>query len=115
VAVIDGLTDARNGARALREAGFVDDDVRLALASEVTAIDDACSARGLFARIVAGIRTLGDEGIVAAAYVAEARCGHHMLIVYAPGDALRQRAHEIVARHRAHTVNYFGRWVIRGL
>ena len=67
-------------------------DVRLADPREVVAIDDAWRSRGLLSRIAASIRTLGDEGIVASAYLAEARRGHHALIVYAPGSERTRRA-----------------------
>ena len=115
VCVIDEPDAAALAAEDLREAGFADTDVRLADPREVVAIDDAWRSRGLLARIAASIRTLGDEAIVAAAYLAEARRGHHALIVYAPGSEGTRCAWAIVARHRAHTIHYYGRWAIRGM
>ena len=115
VCVIDEPAAAARAVEDLREAGFAGADVRLADPREVVAIDDAWRSRGLLARIAASIRTLGDEGIVASAYLAEARRGHHALIVYAPGGERTRRAWTIVARHRAHTIHYYGRWAIRGM
>ena len=115
VCVIDEPAAAAQASADLREAGFAGGDVRLADPCEVVAIDDAWRSRGLLARIAASIRTLGDEGIVASAYLAEARRGHHALIVYAPGSERTRRARTIVAHYRAHTNHYYGHWAIRGM
>jgi hypothetical protein len=115
VCVIDDAVSARQAARALHRAGYADHNVRLALAAEIVALDDARLGRGLFTRIVTGLRALGDEGLVTEEYAAAARRGQQVLIVHAPGETRAQRAHAIVARHRAHTVHFFGRWVIRAL
>ncbi len=115
VSVIDDAEQARLAALALREAGFLERDIRLAHAEEIIALDNAGRVRSPLARLVASMRTLGDEGLIAAEYVAEARCGHHVLIAYAPGDARKRHACELLLRYQAHTVHYFGRWVIRGL
>jgi len=115
VCVIDEPDAAARAAADLREAGFAGADVRLADPREVVAIDDAWRSRGLLVRVAASIRTLGDAGIVAAEYLIEARRGHHALIVYAPGGEGTRRAWRIVARHRAHTIHYYGRWAIRGM
>jgi|GEM_PF-1814017 len=115
VCVIDEPDAAARAVADLREAGFAAADVRLADPLEVVAIDDAWHSRGLLARMAASIRTLGDEGIVAAEYLTEARRGHHALIVYAPGGERTRRAWTIVARRGAHTIHYYGRWAIRGM
>jgi hypothetical protein len=115
VAVIDDAEQAQQAALALREAGFAEADVRLAHAPEIVALDETRRGHGLLGRLVASIGSLGDEGLVAAEYMDEARRGHHLLIAYAPGATRMRRACALVARYRAHTVHYFGRWVIRGL
>jgi hypothetical protein len=115
VSVVDDRAAALAAAAALREAGFGDGDVRLAADREFIALDDAQQSRGMLSRFVAGMRAFGDESLIAAQYVAEARRGNHIVIVYAPGEARMRQALAVVARHRAHTVHYYGQWVIRGM
>jgi hypothetical protein len=113
VSVIDEPVEAWRAAEHLREAGFAAEDVRVALAHEVTEVADTSREHSILG-IVRGIFSLGDEGIIAASYLDEARSGHHLLIVYAPKDDQRRRAHAVVADHQAHAVHYYGRWVISG-
>jgi hypothetical protein len=115
VSVVDDRASALLAVAALREAGFGEGDIRLAAGREFIALDDAQRARGMIARLVASMRAFGDESLIAAEYVAEARLGKHIVIVFAPGDDLTRRALTIMARHRAHTMHYYSKWVIRGL
>jgi hypothetical protein len=115
VAVIDDVGQAWAAIQALCAAEFAEADVYLAQGHEIVAHDEAWRGRGLLARLIAGIGSLGDEGLIASEYVAEARRGHHVLIVHAPGDARMWHAWALLARYQAHTVHYFGRWVIRDL
>jgi hypothetical protein len=112
VSVIDDQAEAREAARALRDAGFGAEDVRLASSREITEIGAGRSRCGLLARLLTGLGSLGDEGIVGAAYLDEARRGHHLLIVHAPRPGRRRRAHAIATDHGAHRILYYGHWVI---
>lgn len=112
VSVIDELPEARQAAVDLRDAGFDEHEVLLAPAQDIAQIGDSPSNSGMLARIRRGIGSFGDESIVAATFLDEARQGHHLLIVHALRDDLRRRAREVVVRHKAHTVRYYGRWVI---
>jgi hypothetical protein len=85
------------------------------LAQEFTALEHSQRARGPLARLIAGIRAFGDEALVAAEYVAEARLAHHVLIVFAPGSERTSRELAIVARNQAHIVHYYSHWIIRGM
>jgi hypothetical protein len=115
VSVVADRGAALRAMAALRAAGFAEADVCLATDRQFVALDETRRARNVLARVIAGMRSLGDESIIAAQYVAEARRGGHIVVVHAPGDALTRRALTIMAGHRAHTMHYYSRWVIRGM
>lgn len=112
VSVIDDPRVAQQALRALHGVGFGDNDLRLVLPDEITQIGDTPANCGWFTRIARGVGSLGDESVVAAGYLDEARRGHQLLIVYAPRADLKRGAHAVVAGHQAHGMMYYGRWVI---
>ena len=115
VAVLEEPAQAVQAARALRSAGFDDTDICPVAPWQVAMLLDAQEARSRLARLAAALRSLGDESLVAAEYAEAARRGHHLLIVHAPGDERLRRAQGVLARHGAHTMHHFGRWIVRGL
>ena len=115
VAVIDDPDAAGRAAMALLDAGLQEADVCLIHPREIIAQEDARRRRSLLVRLLDAVRSPGDEGIVAAAYAAEARRGHYLLVACVRGEARVGCAHALLAAHSAHTVHYFGKWIIRGL
>jgi hypothetical protein len=115
VCVIDDPVAAQQTVVALYDAGFVPADVQLVPARVFLELEEAQRARGLLARLLASFRALGDEALIAAHYLAAARRGRQVLIVHAPGEARLRCAQAIVVRAHAHTLHYYGQWVIRGI
>jgi hypothetical protein len=116
-AVIDDLNEAERAVSELEQAGWNAHEVRLFRgASAVQTTDMAACHPGLPARIAAAVRrATSEEGPISAVYEAEAKRGHQILTVYAPGPAEVARASQVLARHQAHSIEYFGGWVITDL
>lgn len=116
-AVIDNLDQAEQAVSELELAGWKAYEVRLFLGTsaiqKLDVLGDHCS---LPARIAAALRSAtSDEGSISARYEAEAERGHQILAVYADASEQVERAHAILARHRAHAIEYFGSWAITDL
>jgi hypothetical protein len=115
VCVIDDPVALQQAVVALYDAGFAAVDVQLVPARVFLELEEAQRARSLLACLLASFRALGDEGLIAAHYLAAARRGQQVLIVHAPGEARMRCAQAIVVRAHAHTLHYYGRWVIQGI
>ena len=116
-AVIDDLAQAEQAVSELKLAGWKASEVRLFLGTStiqnLDALGNQCS---LPARIAAALRSAtSDEGSISARYEAEAERGHQILVVYADAPSQVERAHALLARHRAHAIEYFGSWAITDL
>jgi hypothetical protein len=116
-AVIDDIDQAEQAVRALEKAGWPPQEVRLFRGTPVVQkIDVLEEHESLPERIAAAVRSVSsDEGPISEIYEREAEQGHQILTVYAPEHAQVERARQILARHQAHALEYFGSWVITDL
>ncbi len=113
-AVSDDLNQAEQAVRALEEAGWPPQEVRLFQGKPVVQKIDAIEERhSLPERLAAAVRSVAsDEGPISEIYETEAEQGHQILTIYAPEQAQVERARQILERHQAHALEYFGSWVI---
>ena len=117
VAVIDHRAEAEQAAEALRSAGWPAMDVRLFAGTEVeTHLNKIEEHRSLPKKLAADVRhVVSDEGIMGEDYEEDARLGHQILAVYTPNDDKVEQARTLLAAHHAHSIEYFGKWVITDL
>jgi ATP phosphoribosyltransferase len=117
VAVIDHPAEAEQAAEALRKAGWPAMDVRLFAGTEVaTHLNKIEEHRSLPKKLAADVRhVVSDEGIIGEDYEEEARLGHQILAVYTPNDNKVEQARTLLTAHGAHSIEYFGKWVITDL
>jgi hypothetical protein len=115
--VIDDLDEAEQARRALEQAGWKANDVRLFQGRPVVQrLDDMVAHRSLPSRIAAAVRSAtSDEGPISEFYEAEAQRGHQILVVYAEEPAMVERARHILSQFQAHALEYFGSWLITDL
>lgn len=116
-AVIDELPEAEQAVRDLKQAGWRAEDVKLVqgkpAAQHINQIEEQRPASTTIPAAVRGATS--EEGPISKNYEAEAEQGHQILAVYAEGDTQVERARQILARHQAHALEYFGSWVITDL
>lgn len=116
-AVIDDLNQAERARQALEQAGWKPEDVRLIRGKPaVEKIETIEEHRSLPERLGAAVRgTTSEEGPISEAYEAEAEQGHQILAASAADPEQVEQARQILARHQAHDVEYFGSWAITDL
>ena len=117
VAVIDDSNAAEAAARDLQGAGF---DAGAITALEgpggAARIDGMGRAHGLGSRLRRLLAfTVMDQLPDFVLYERALREGRSVLIVRAPGDGDKRRAHEILRAHGGHFTNYYGRFATEEL
>lgn len=122
VAVFDDLQEARQAARALYDAGYEEQTVRLMDAQESLAkIQELEARKNPFQRFFSSFQGATDE-TGAQIYCLEAELGHHLLYVRACASSIRTcstreigQIRAILKAHRAHTVKFFGTWAVEDI
>jgi hypothetical protein len=117
VAVIDHPSGAAAAARDLQEAGFDAGSITVLAGPEGAArIDGMGRAHGIGSRLRRLLAfTVMDQLPDFVLYERALRDGRSVLIVRAPGDADKRRAHEILRAHGGHFANYYGRFATEEL
>ena len=117
LAVIDEPGAAEAAARDLREAGFDPAAITvLAGAAGAARIDGMGRANGLGARVRRLLAfTVMDQLPDFVLYERALRDGRSVLMVQAPADADKRRAHAILRAHGGHFANYYGRFATEEL
>lgn len=117
VAVIDDSNAAEAAARDLEEAGFDAGAITALEGPEGAArIDGMGRAHGLGSRLRRLLAfTVMDQLPDFVLYERALRDGRSVLIVRAPGDSDKRRAHEILLAHGGHFTNYYGRFATEEL
>ena len=117
VAVVDDPSEAEAAAAELRSAGFDDGAVTLLQGpAGADRIDGMGRVHGLGSRIRRLLAfTVMDQLPDFVLYERALRDGRSVLIVRAPGDADKRRAHDILRAHRGHFANYYGRFATEEL
>jgi hypothetical protein len=77
-------------------------------------LGEATASRGTLRRVLFVLVNPSDNGEFEEEYRDEARRGHPILMVHAPQREQSTRAWEVVRDHGAHTVKYYGHWIVRG-
>ena len=116
-AVIDDFSQAEQAIGDLAQAGWRPEDIRLIRGKPAAEkIETVEEHRSLPERVAAAVRgTTSEEGPISEAYEDEAEQGHQILAAYATDPQQVEQARQILARHQAHDVEYFGSWVITDL
>jgi hypothetical protein len=117
VAVIDDANEAAAAARDLEEAGFEVRAITVLEGAEGAArMDGMGRAHGLGSRLRRLLAfTVMDQLPDFVLYERALRDGRSVLIVRAPRDADKRRAHGIVRAHGGHFANYYGRFATEEL
>jgi hypothetical protein len=117
VAVIDDANEAAAAARDLEEAGFEAGAITVLEGAEGAArMDGMGRAHGLGSRLRRLLAfTVMDQLPDFVLYERALRDGRSVLIVRAPRDADKRRAHGIVRAHGGHFANYYGRFATEEL
>ena len=117
VAVVDDPSEAEAAAAELRSAGFDDDAVTVLQGPEgADRIDGMGRAHGIGSRLRRLLAfTVMDQLPDFVLYERALRDGRSVLIVRAPGDADKRRAHDILRKHGGHFANYYGRFATEEL
>ena len=112
VAVVDDPAEAQTATAELRAAGF-DDDAVTVLQGPAGAdrFDGMGRAHGLGSRLRRLLAfTVMDQLPDFVLYERALRDGRSVVIVRAPGDADKRRAHDILRARGGHFMNYYGRF-----
>jgi hypothetical protein len=117
VAVVDDSSSADAATAELHAAGFGQDAVTLLTGSEgADRIDGMGRAHGLGSRVRRLLAfTVMDQLPDFVLYERALRDGRSVLIVRAPRDQDKRRAHEVLRRHGGHFMNYYGRFATEEL
>ena len=117
LAVVDEPSAAEAAARDLAEAGFDAGTITVLEGPEGAGrIDGMGRAHGLGGRLQRLLAfTVMDQLPDFVLYERALRDGRSVLIVRAPGDADKRRAHEILRAHGGHFANYYGRFATEEL
>jgi hypothetical protein len=113
--VLDAGKSTRGVLVGLRRSGFVNEEIQLIAGdAAANALHIATGHSGLTGWIVRLAQRLGvrdDEMEVKDEYEDALRHGALLVSIDAPNDARRYRAVDVLGRHGARLVNYFGRFV----
>ena len=117
VAVVDDPAEAEGAVHELREAGFDEGAITVLQGPEgADRIDGMGRAHGIGSRLRRLLAfTVMDQLPDFVLYERALRDGRTVLIVRAPADADKRRAHEILRRHGGHFTNYYGRFATEEL
>ena len=117
VAVVDDPSEADAAVVDLRAAGFTADAITVLRGPEgADRIDGMGRAHGLGSRIRRLLAfTVMDQLPDFVLYERALRDGRSVLIVRAPRDKDKRRAHDILRSHGSHFANYYGRFATEEL
>jgi hypothetical protein len=117
VAVVDDPSAAEAAVAELRSAGFDDDAITILQGpAGADRIDGMGRAHGLGSRLRRLLAfTVMDQLPDFVLYERALRDGRSVVIVRAPGDADKRRAHQTLRKHGGHFMNYYGRFATEEL
>ncbi len=117
LAVINDPSEAAAALAELKAAGFADRDLEILRGTEgADRMDGTGEVSGWLGRLRRAFDfTLMDQLVDFAAYERALRDGRAVVMVHVHGDAPKATAREILKRHRAHFMNYYGRFATEEL
>jgi hypothetical protein len=98
----------------LQAAGFATAHIYLFRAAELLAFCDTLHHQPVLKKVFFFLTNLSDDAMFEAEYQEQARRGHSILVVHAPGRELCDRALARLRAHHAHSFKYYGPWTVRG-
>jgi hypothetical protein len=119
VGVLDTVEQLVGAANDLTSGGFLESEINVARGQAAAdRLDDATGRGGisnLAIRIAEKLGLQNEESEFKDHYEQAMRNGQFVIRVAAPSEERKDRATEILERHGAHSVAYFGKYTIRGL
>ncbi len=114
IAVIDDAQEAQPVMRELEDAGIVAEDIHFFTSREVLeSAEDTAVTRSFFSRIADVFQAVAsDDDANVLIYVEEARRGKHIINVLAEKAEQVEMIRNILVKHHARNVKYFGRWAV---
>ncbi|MDP4218854.1 MAG: hypothetical protein Q8916_05560 [Bacteroidota bacterium] len=115
--IFDNSMDARSALDALLEQGIVEKNIDIFHGAEGSDILDAGGERhGLAAKIATQLRAYGDmENGILRSYEEAMLHGSYLFEVKAETDEIKESVEQILSRHGAHSINYFGPWYVEAM
>jgi hypothetical protein len=119
VGVLDTFEQLRGATTDLLSQGFLESEINVAQGKAAADQVDATTGRGGVAgfalRIAEKLGLQNQELEFKDHYEQAMRSGRFVIRVAAPSEERKDRATEILKRHGAHSVAYFGKYTIQGL
>jgi len=114
IAVIDDIQEAQQAMRELQEAGIAAEDIHFFKSREVLeSAEDTAATRSFLSRIADAFQAVAsDDDAHVLIYVEEARRGKHIINVQAGKPEQVEMIKDILVKHHARNIKYFGRWAI---
>ena len=113
VAVFHSADELNVALGELKEEGFAPDEMRSFVGEEgMREMDFTGTAHGPFAELLRYLQHIGPDRTYLERYEKYMRDGDGILMVHAPQEQNKQTASEIMRKHSAHRVTYFGMLVI---
>ncbi|HLG62935.1 MAG TPA: universal stress protein [Ktedonosporobacter sp.] len=114
IAVIEDDQEAQRAIRELQEAGIAAEDIHFLKSREVLeSVEDTAVTRSFLSRIADVFQAVAsDDDAHVLIYVEEARRGRHIINVQAEKSEQVEMIKDILVKHHARTIKYFGRWAV---
>jgi hypothetical protein len=116
VGMLDSLQEGEQAVQALVDAGYHVEDIALIPSQNFAlALQERLRKDGLFWRVIHRLQVTSDEGSLSELYLAAAREGSHIIIVYVPQREQVDDVSAILFNQRARLVKYIGNWSVEDL
>ena len=119
VGVLDTVEQLTAALNELTSGGFLESEINVAQGAAAAERVDASTGRGgitgLAIRVAETLGLQNEESEFKDHYEEAMRSGRFVIRVTAPSEERKERATEILTRHGAHSVAYFGKYTIRRL
>jgi hypothetical protein len=113
---INESEDAQAAIEDLIHAGFNMDEIDVVYGEEgMRRLDPTGEKHGLLARLQRAFLQLNEEPRHLRHHVEDVLAGHFVIMVLADEPEKQARAGEILKSHRAHFINFYGRWAMKSL
>jgi len=113
IAVFHGVDSLNVAMNDLKENGFARDDMRSFIGQEgIQGMDFAGSAHGRVSELLRSLQHIGPDRTYLERYEKYMQDGDCILMVHAPQTERKEIAAEIMRKHSAHRITYFGTFVI---
>ncbi|HEU5229595.1 MAG TPA: universal stress protein [Ktedonobacteraceae bacterium] len=114
IAAIDDESEARQAMRELEDAGIAAENIHFFTSRQVLeSAEDTAVTRSPLSRLADVFQAVAsDDDAHVLIYVEEARRGRNIINVLAENSEQVQTISDILVKHHAHNIKYFGRWAV---